>query len=251
MKRPARQYGLSAVGSRLSARSKRRDSVCFERTSLPLTSHGAHTPLDVQNRWLTADSRSPIDVFNVGEAEADVEAMPDARLEALLPADLIHDDEIIILLLRPSVFYIILASLGGLLVITVITLLMALLAAKVPWIFWTEYQAYGLGGLLLALRLGWQALDWFNRVFVLTDRRVLTRAGVLRVTVFETRLHQIQHAMVFRRIRERVFGLGSIAMATSGSDTFDTFWLMLRQPFSVHRTIVEAIQRYGRGGNLR
>ncbi len=43
-------------------------------------------------------------------------------LASALPAGLVEDDEVVILLLRPSPLYILLASLGSLLVIAVVTL---------------------------------------------------------------------------------------------------------------------------------
>lgn len=162
-----------------------------------------------------------------------------------LPRDLVQDDEVIILLLKPSVLYIVLAPLASVMFLLIIALTLALLSATVPWVLWSEEQAYALGVILIAARLGWQLLDWASRVYVLTDRRIITRQGVLRVSVFETKLKSIQHTTVFLRIRERAFGLGSIGFATAGSDVFDTFWLMLRNPFAVHRTIVETIRRYG------
>ena len=70
--------------------------------------------------------------------------------------------------------------------------------------------------------------------------------GVLRVAVFQTDLRNIQHTSVFRRVRERVCGLGTIGFATAGSDVFEAFWEMVRRPFAVHKTVIEAIERYGR-----
>lgn len=159
--------------------------------------------------------------------------------------DLVRDDEVIILLLKPSLLFIVLVPLGYVMGALILTLLLALLAAKVPWVGWNEEQAYALGVLLIAVRLVWQTLEWMNRTYVLTDRRVITRSGVLRVSVFETQLKHIQHTTVFMRVRERIFGLGTIGFATAGSDMLDTFWVMLRQPMQVHRVILEAIQRYG------
>jgi hypothetical protein len=75
---------------------------------------------------------------------------------------------------------------------------------------------------------------------------VLTRGGVLRVTVFQAPLKNIQHTAVFASVRERFAGLGTIAFATAGSDTFDALWLMVRQPHAVHKTVVEALRRYGK-----
>lgn len=175
----------------------------------------------------------------------DAEAIPPDRLVEAIPKDLVRDDEVIILALRPSPLFIVLTPATGVMSLLIVMLLMALLAATTVWIPWTEEQAYVLGATLIGCRFGWQTLEWFNRLYILTDRRIITRSGVLRISVFETRLKSIQHTTVYRRVRERVFNLGSIGFATSGSDVFDTFWVMVRQPFNVHRTIVEAIQRYG------
>ncbi len=162
-----------------------------------------------------------------------------------LPAGLVDDDEVVLLLLRPSMLYIPLASLGGLLVIAVVTLALMYLGRLVG-MAGTDTVAFGLGVAGGVARLAWQGLEWWSRLYVLTDRRVLRRKGVLRPTVFEARLRDIQHTSVFQHLRERTFGLGSIGFASAGSEVFDAFWVMIRQPFAVHRTVVEAIERYGR-----
>lgn len=162
-----------------------------------------------------------------------------------LPEGLVDDDEVVILLLRPSMLYIPLASLSGLLVIAVVTLALMYLGRLVG-MPGTDTVAFGLGVAGGIVRLAWQGLEWWSRLYVLTDRRVLRRKGVLRPTVFEAKLRDIQHTSVFRRLRERTCGLGSIGFASAGSEVFNAFWVMIRQPFAVHRTVVEAIERYGR-----
>lgn len=180
---------------------------------------------------------------------SDAGELPAHRAGAAVPEGLLQDDEVVILMLRPSLLYVVLSSLGGLAAIGIVTLLLALVAVKVGWIPWSEGQAYGLGVAAAAARLLWQALDWSGRLYVLTDRRIIRRVGVLQVSVFEAPLRNIQHTSVFRLLRERIFGLGTIGFATAGSDIFDAFWVMLRNPFAVHRAVVDAIQRYGgRGG---
>ena len=180
----------------------------------------------------------------VGEAPAPNVAAQ--RLEALLPAGLIRDDEIILLFLRPSLLYVFLSWLGPLTAIALGALLLALVAVRLPWVPWREVQAYGLGAAAATAVLLWQCLEWWSRIYVLTDRRVIRRAGVLRVAVFEAPLRNIQHTSVFVTLRERWFGLGTIGFATAGSDVFVAYWVMIRQPFAAHRIVVEAIQRYGR-----
>ena len=65
------------------------------------------------------------------------------------------------------------------------------------------------------------------------------------VRIFDVPIRDIQHTSVFQPLRERLFGLGSIGFATAGSDVFDAFWVMIRQPFAVHKIVVETIERYG------
>ena len=170
-----------------------------------------------------------------------------AKLGGALPAELIRDDEIIILILRPSMLFIVLSCTTSLAVIAIVALALAWLSS-LPWAPWSDYQAIELGVAAAALRLCWQTFEWWSRLYVLTDRRVIRRAGVLRVFIFEAALNRIQHTVVVRSIFERLFGLGTIGFATAGSDTFDAFWVMLRHPFKAHRTVVDAIRRYGKHG---
>ena len=176
----------------------------------------------------------------------DVSDLPVEQAGTVLPEGLLQDDEVIILVLRPSMLFVGLSSMGSLSLIAIATLLLALLGLRVGFIPWSEIQAYAVGVAAAAARLLWQVLDWMGRTYVLTDRRIIRRVGVLHVNVFETPLRNIQHTSVFRLVRERVFGLGTIGFATAGSDVFDAFWVMVRNPFSVHKIVVDAIERYGR-----
>ncbi len=184
-------------------------------------------------------------VCNAGE----IASLAPDRAASILPADLIHDDEVVILLLRPSPLYIPLSSLGSLVIIALITFALAYLGRvswMAAWVGWNDTQVFGLGIGLAALRLGWQMLEWWSRIYVLTDRRIIRRMGVLRVSIFQTPLKNIQHTSVFRYLRERFSGLGTIGFATAGSDVYEAYWVMVSQPFAVHRVVNEAIQRYGK-----
>ena len=195
---------------------------------------------------MTAANRQALRCAAASPGATDAGELAPQRVEAALPAGLIQEDELVILLLRPSLLFIALGCLGSLAVIAIATLGMVLLAARVTWTPWSEGQAYALGVAVAAARLLWQVLEWWSRVYVLTDRRVLRRVGVIQVAVFEANLRNIQHTSVFMPLRERLFGLGTIGFATAGSDVFDAFWEMIRQPFAVHKTVVETIERYGK-----
>ena len=106
--------------------------------------------------------------------------------------------------------------------------------------------AFGLGFIVGLSQLVWQGLEWWSRIYILTDRRIIRQKGAIRPSVFSAKLIDMKHTSVFRRLREQALGLGSIGFATTGSDVFDAFWVMIRDPFTVHKTVVEAIKRYGR-----
>lgn len=161
-----------------------------------------------------------------------------------IPAGLVEDDEIIILFLRPSPLYIMLTSLGRLLVIAVITLALMYLGRRFS-LANLDTIAFGLGVIIGLAQLVWQGLEWWSRIYILTDRRIIRQKGVIRQSVYHAKLRDIKHTSVFQRLRERAMGLGSIGFTATGSDVFDAFWVMIRDPFTVHKTVVEAIERYG------
>lgn len=162
-----------------------------------------------------------------------------------IPAGLVRDDEIIILFLRPSPLYIILASIGWLMVIAVITLTL-MYAGRRFSITNLDAISFAFGVTLGLAQLAWQGFEWWSRIYILTDQRIIRRKGALRPTLFQAKLRDIKHTSVFQKLRERTIGLGSIGFTTTDSDVFDAFWVMIPNPFAVHKTVVEAIERYGR-----
>jgi membrane protein YdbS with pleckstrin-like domain len=195
-------------------------------------------PVDLLSFGVVDFSASAFSADATAAAEVDQSAAGLAR-------DLLEPDEIVILLLRPSLWYVPLSALASLGLIALATFALAYMS-RLPWAGWNDLQVFALGAGLAALRLGWQVMDWLSRVYVLTDRRIVTRGGVLRVSVYQAPLKNIQHTAVFAGMRERLFGLGTVGVATAGSDTFDSLWLMVNQPHHVHRTVAEAVRRYGR-----
>lgn len=177
---------------------------------------------------------------------AGAEAIVPDRAATLLPEGLLQGDELVILRIRPSLLYVPLSCATGLIVIALAAVFLAYLSRTLAWIPWTDVQAFALGILVGAMRLGWQGLEWYSRVYVLTDRRIIRRMGVLRMAVFQTPLTCIQHTSVFSTLRERVLGLGTIGFATAGTGVFEAYWVMIRDPFGVHKIVVETMERYGK-----
>lgn len=158
---------------------------------------------------------------------------------------MLGDGETVLGVYRPSLWFVVLWPLGSLLFIVGLVFALAW-ATRFSWVSWSESQAFGLGFVFFGVRLGWQFFDWSNRLYVLTDRRVIRRRGVFQVDIFEARLGRIQQTAVLQLVRERMFGLGSVAFATAGTSTLDALWEAVRDPLEVQKSVTDAIERYGK-----
>jgi len=167
------------------------------------------------------------------------------RAAAMLPAELLQPHEIIVLLLKPSPLFIVLAPLRAL--ATILVLALGALVLNAQFALGLHRRDIILVAVaLIGLRLFWQFLEWLSRVYVLTDQRVIRVRGVLRVSVFETQLEEIQHTNTQFSIRERIFGLGTVTFATAGTGMVEAVWTMIARPLEVHQIVVRTIRRYRR-----
>ncbi|WP_428386737.1 PH domain-containing protein [Mucisphaera sp.] len=167
----------------------------------------------------------------------------DPRFAAMIPAELLQAGEIIILFLKPSLWFILLNRLSTLAAILAITTAAYLTNQQ----FNNPIRPRDL--LLLAIAtigmtLFWAFFEWLSRVYILTDQRIITLSGVIRVYVFQTRLEKIQHTRLIFSLRERLFALGTLTFATSGSAFEETAWPMVSQPLEVHQQVLHTLNRY-------
>jgi len=190
-----------------------------------------------------APDRYQAQAANGDAAEPASDLPSDPRIAAALPPELIQPDEVVILLLKPSPWYIVLAPLASLTGIVLVTMLLIIVEQRFA-VGWSQRNIAAVGFTVIAARLCWQTLEWLSRVYVLTDRRVIRVKGVLRVQVFECALKQVQHTYTLFTIRERIFGLGTIGFATAGTSTLEAGWEMLSKPFETHRKLVRTLNRY-------
>ena len=165
------------------------------------------------------------------------------RAAAMLPAELLQPGEVIILLLKPSPWFIILAPLKTLAILALLTLIAVAVSDRV-YLSLAERDIILLGVALIGIRMFWQFLEWLSRVYVLTDQRMIRVQGVIRVWVFEARFKQIQHTGLVFNLRERIFRLGTVTFATAGTAVTEVSWEMIAQPLQVHQRIVQTLRRY-------
>ncbi len=175
----------------------------------------------------------------------DDSATPTARsmAEAILPASMLHEDEVILLLIKPSPLFILLTSLRFVLGV----LLTAILAVRVLDLHESALISNNgiaiLATLLVLGRLVWALAVWTSHVYFLTNQRVVTIKGVFNLSIVQAPLRKIQRTTLYRPFIERILGLGSIGFATAATTDYDATWVMIAHPTAIHEQIVAAIRR--------
>lgn len=177
------------------------------------------------------------------DAEADADRRIDARLQAMLPPDLLHPSEIIVLLLKPSAWSIVLESLKT---IAIVALFVSsfLLAEQYYRLPLHRNDMLLATTTLLTIRLFWEFLDWMGRVYILTDQRVIRVQGVWRAQILEAPLKKISQSSLTFSNRERVIGLGTVVFRLFDHAYDELHWRMVAKPGEVHEIVQKTIDRY-------
>jgi hypothetical protein len=161
-----------------------------------------------------------------------------APLAALLARHVLSDGEVVLLILRPSRWFIALSCLRFLTVIAGILLLGAFYE---PLPVAMLRQCLGAAAFLAAARLMWAILQWMSRLYVLTDQRILTLAGVFNVEAFECPLRRVARTFLDSPLRERVCRTGTVVIVPADDHLPLGAWRTVAEPREVLRTIREAI----------
>ncbi|HEX8915324.1 MAG TPA: PH domain-containing protein [Humisphaera sp.] len=165
-------------------------------------------------------------------------------LAALLTGHVLRDGEVILLVLRPSLWYVVLTSLKFAAAMAIVATASKLwLPENAAW-YYVEAAMF-----LVVGRLMWALLNWVGRLYVLTDQRVLRLSGVFAVEIFDCPLRKVAHTRVTRTVRERVLRLGSIEIFPADDGLAPGVWQTVRRPREVRDAIQAAIRKAkNRGG---
>ncbi|MSR44810.1 MAG: hypothetical protein EXS15_05565 [Phycisphaerales bacterium] len=125
-------------------------------------------------------------------------------------AGVIPEDETILLMVKPSSWFIVVTSMRALPAAAAAgaILMVASLDPSIPWDFRGAILA---STAIIVARAAWQSLDWCVRLYVLTDRRIVVRRGVIP-EVSECLLAEVAGIGQPRRRIERLGRTGSLAI---------------------------------------
>ena len=166
------------------------------------------------------------------------------------PSRLLNDDETVSVDLHPHWWF--LAAPAMAIVAAIVAGVVTLVATEADSTWrsaagWTVIVAILASSVWLASRYG----RWLTTHFVITDRRVIFRTGLLTKRGIEIPLDRVNTVYFNQSVLERVLGVGDL-LIESGGETGQQRFTDIRQPDRVQRVLhaeMAARESRGRGGN--
>jgi hypothetical protein len=172
-----------------------------------------------------------------------------ASLAALLAGHILQDGEVVILILKPSLWFLVLSSLPFAAVVSI--LLIWFLIYSNPNLSHSQTAAYIEAAVaLVAGRMIWAILQWMGRFYILTDLRILRLGGVFSIELFDCPLRKIARTRVVASTLERLVSTGTIDIVPLEGSWVLGNWQTIDQPKEVHEQIVASINRAKQGGGF-
>ena len=178
-------------------------------------------------------------------ADAATAAMPaSASLTKLLASHILRDGEIVLLTLRPSLWFVIHSCVQFLTVALMLTLSVRFmnLPSHATTRSLTEF-----GVSAMSARLVWALLQWVSRLYVLTDLRVISMSGVFQLQICECPLRKVVRTRVTQTSPERFTATGSIEIIPQDETSPFVEWKTVAHTRQVHQQIVATINRAKQG----
>jgi hypothetical protein len=165
---------------------------------------------------------------------------------ALLAGHILRDGEIVVLLLRPSRWFIMLSSMRFVTIVAILTIAGIIFAQRYEAAVRLPLLEIGL--LLAAGRLIWGVLQWMSRLYILTNLRILRLSGVFNVEIYDCALRKVARSLLDRTLPERLCRIGSILIIPQEEDCPIGSWQMVAEPGRVQQQVAAAIARARQGG---
>ncbi|HEV7299554.1 MAG TPA: PH domain-containing protein [Tepidisphaeraceae bacterium] len=166
-----------------------------------------------------------------------------SSMATLLSSHILNDGELVLLVLRPSLWFILLSSLRFSAAVLIAVIGMKLWGRAISDRVYIDIAAVAIVG-----RLMYAIVAWMGRLYVLTDMRILRLSGVFTVDVFDCPLRKVARTRLSFPIRERLLRLGSIEIVPADGEMPATVWSMIARPVEVHETVTAAISRAKQNG---
>jgi len=169
-----------------------------------------------------------------------------APAAAMLAGHVLRDGELVILMLRPSRWFILLGGIKFLATVAILTALAVIFHEKLRYS--SPNRIIEAGIFVMAGRLMWAVLQWMGRLYILTDLRILAVSGVFSLDVFDCPLRRVARTLLESTIKEQICRIGSISIIPQDQEVPIGSWRMVPRPVQVHEKILATIARAKQGG---
>jgi hypothetical protein len=161
---------------------------------------------------------------------------------AALPADLLDGGEIVLLTLKPSLWFVLLEPLKWIATLALLLACVPLIAIPASLGMSQEVLVQLLLG-VLAARLLVATLRWGSRFYVLTNRRIMSVRGMRKPRVWACPLTRVRDTRLVANVQERLTSVGTIEFFTDEPATPDAQWSHVARPEDVHAEVRRALSK--------
>ncbi len=180
-----------------------------------------------------------------GAAAAPVDAPASTSLATLLTRHILRDGELVVLILKPSIWFVPLSSIKFIAAVLIFMIAAKIFDERLPY---NPFVYVETGVFLIAARLMWAIQQWTARLYVLTDLRILRIAGVFNVSIFDCPLRKVTQVRLISNLRERLFGVGSIEITPRDEATPPGVWQTIPRPREILEHVEAAIRKAKHNG---
>ena len=175
-------------------------------------------------------------------AETSTEAAGRAASDTVtIPAELLDGGEVVLLAIKPSLWFIIFDSARWLVLGAALLIVAATGSLSLGWM--SSRMVAQVACLFMVGRLAAALLRWVSRFYVLTNRRVMRMRGVFQADILSCPLVKIRNTRVTVGIHERMTRLGTILFVTEEMPGSDLHWYQIAKVEEVHARVRRAIER--------
>ena len=178
-------------------------------------------------------------------AAAAVEAPGITSLATLLTRHILRDGELVVLILRPSMWFVPLSCLKFIAAVLIFMIAAKVFDERLPY---TPFVYMETGIFLLTGRLMWAILQWTARLYVLTDLRIVRISGVFTLNIFDCPLRKVASVRLVSNARERIVGVGSIEITPQDETCPPGVWQTVAKPADVLAQIEAQIRKARHNG---
>lgn len=159
-------------------------------------------------------------------------------LTTLLTTHVLRDGELVLLVLKPSVWFI---WFNSYMAIAIAALAGIALTILDRWRH--EHLYYELAAFVSVGWLMWSTLQWMGQLYILTDMRVLRLRGVFMIDLFDCALRKVVRTRFVTPLRESLVRVGSIEIIPRDENAPSAVWQTIAEPVAVHEKLSAAIAR--------